>query len=600
MIAFCQLRRGTASGLLPVLLVAIASMVPASAAAADAPSWREQNDAAVEALREADRMESVAAARASRERALRLLDELLATAPPDEASHLRARLDRVVALTVLGQHEQALEAVAELRAADVTLPAYVLSSAGDAATGLRDPRQALRWYEEALATDPDAEAPHAGRIFALADLDRLDRAAEILRDRLATDGGHRDDRLRLALVTAWSGRVDAALDASQALVEEAPEDPEVLLQHGGILLQADRPRAALGVYDRVLAIAPGSRRAAVGRAQALARQGRGAEAEEILQTLAEQDPQWRPLVRARAELAADRAAQVSWDWRRGSGPDREIPGREWRREATLHTARTASGWRLFAGRREAEAEREGRRLHDRRTFAGASLLHGDWRLQAEIDRPDDRFDDGTGWALGVDWRPRDPWTVGVSYAANAFDLPLRAREQGITGDRAAAAVRWQPRAQHSARVSWAEVDYTDGNRSRAVGLSSLHRVPLGRRLTAVLEPGVWTSRQSRQDVPYFSPARDLDVGVAAALEQRLWVRPERRLGHALEVAVGAYDQKGFDLEPSARIGYRVDWDFAPGSRAFVRFSRSRRAYDGVQEYQSRIELGGWWSFGWRR
>lgn len=100
---------------------------------------------------------------------------------------------------------------------------------------------------------------------------------------------------------------------------------------------------------------------------------------------------------------------------------------------------------------------------------------------------------------------------------------------------------------------------------------------------------------------YFSPSRDLSLDLGGAVEQRLRSRPGRRLRHALEFGVGQYRQEGFDAEPTGRLGYRVEWDFAPSSRAYLRLSRARRAYDGAPEYQNRVELGGWWALtGWSR
>jgi biofilm PGA synthesis protein PgaA len=175
-----------------------------------------------------------------------------------------------------------------------------------------------------------------------------------------------------------------------------------------------------------------------------------------------------------------------------------------------------------------------------------------------------------------------------------------ARAQGIIGDRSAFAMRWQPRAQHALRASYAQVDYSDGNRGETFGLASWHRLPLGRRFTLVLEPGLYRGSQRLQDVPYFSPRRDLSLELGATLERRLWSRSGGRVGHALEFLAGQYRQSGYGAQATARIGWRIDWDFATGSHAFLRLARGRRAYDGAPEYQTLLEIGGWWSPAWSR
>lgn len=581
-------------------LAGLLSLLPI-ARATDPESWQRENDAAVADFRAASQAATPAESTKRLQQALDRLESLLSQPAPDAASQERARFDRVVLLAALGRNQDALDAAGELEAAGAALPAYVLSAAGDAAAGLPDPAQALARYEQALARDPGAEAAHAGRLFALADLDRLDEAEGVLRGRLAQPQPSdlaRRDRLRLALVMAWRGRIDAALDDSATLLAGSPAEAEFSIQHGGLLLQADFPRAALAQYQQTLAREPGARRAAVGRAQALDRLGRWDAAREAYADLAAEDPNWRPLARAVQEREADRAPQFAWSLRAAEGPDRELAGREWLREARLASARTAFGWRGVVGLREAEAVFQGRTLLDRRWFGGASLQRGDWRARGEFNRPDDRFSNRTGWALDVDWRPADRWSYSAAYADNAFDVPLRGREAGVSGDRWTLAARWQASAQHAARAGVSTTAYSDGNRNESIGIGSHHRLAFGRRSAVVLEPTLNASRNRRQDVAYFSPERELSLELGGALEQRLWLRPGARLVHALDFGLGQQRQAGFDPDWSARLGYRLEWDAAPGTRLFLRLGRSRRAYDGVPEYQTRLEFGGWWSLRW--
>lgn len=568
------------------------------ALAGETPDWPRENDAAVAEFRAANRAPTPAEALAGLQRALDRLDALLLHPAPDAASLRRARSDRVVVLAALGKNSEALQAVAALEGEGAPLPAYVLSSAGDAAAGLPDPAQALAWYERALAADPGLESAHAGRIFALADLDRLDEAERILRERLkgAPPGpATARDELRLSMVLAWRGDLDEALARSQALLEAWPADADVAIESAGVLLQAERPRDALARYEAALARTPGSRRALLGRAQALERLARWDEAQAAYAALGPQEPGWRPLARARESSEADRAAQLSFTLRTAEGPDRELAGSEWLREARLSSPRSRAGWRAFVGTREAQAEYQGQDLRDRRHFIGASLQRGDWRVRGQLNRPDDGFSDEAGWALDVDWQPADRLSLSLGYAQAAYDLPLRGRAVGTVGDRWSLAARWQPSAQHAIRASLGSTDYSDGNRSETLGLGTSHRSSLGRRSTLTLEPALFASRQSRQDVPYFSPEHDLSVELGGALEQRLWLRPGRRLAHALEFGFGQQRQSGFDPDVTARLAYRLDWDVSPGTRLFLRIGRSRRAYDGVPEYQTRLELGGWWS-----
>lgn len=584
------------------LLLALAGTV-AGQPAPTTGHWRAENDAAAAELREARRADTVAESHRLAEAALARLDALLASPAPDADSLRRARLDRVVALVAAGRHGDAVDAVAALERDGVPLPAYALSSAGDAHSALLDPQTALARYEAALALAPEDDAAHAGRIFALADLDRLDEAEAILRERIADtalgDAERAADRGRLAMVLAWDDEVDDALVLSAAEVAARPDDGDARTRHADLLLQADRPDAALREYDTVLAAKPDARRARLGRAQALSRAGRWEAARDEYAALAT-DPAWSPLQRALDYEAADRAAQLAFEHGVGEGEDREIAARDERTEVRLTSARSAGGWRVFAGRRDAYAEYQGRPLDDIRDFVGVSLQRDGWRMRAEADRPRDRFDDGTGWAIDADVRLSDEWSLGVAHSHRAFDLPLRAREVGTTGDRTAAVVRWQPWVRQGFRFAAAHVDYTDGNTSRTLGFSAPSRWALPGTATLWLEPGVYASWQSEQDVPYFSPEHDLSLELAGAIDQRLWREGPYRLAHSLQFGVGHYRQDGFGGTGTGRVGYRLAFSRAPGFELYARLSRGRRVFDGEPEYQTRFEIGGWWSFGWNR
>lgn len=561
----------------------------ALAAGVQADELDRKGDAAAALIRDSRLAETpVEAQRALRE-SIDELDEIIAAETADEAQRQRARYDRIVALSQLGLWAEALEAFAQAERRQRHVPSYVISAAGDAAAGLREPEKALRLYERALDDDPADQAAHAGRIFALADLDRLDEAERILRTRLR-QAPHRDDELRLALVTAWGGQLDASADAIAELAAAAPDDAELARQQGSLELLRDRPFAALAAYDRALAQAPGYIGAAVDRIGALDRLGRADDADRVIDTLADDVGEW-PLYRRVVERRRhDRGGMLDSRLRLARGGDREIASGEARTETTVWSPVLAAELRGYAAHRRAYADFRGRALEDERIVAGLRWQYGTLRMQLEVDDSRDALE-ANGAAAALDWRATDDWSLAAAFALNAFDLPLRAREVGTTGDRYGVAFRYSPGGLQWARLSIGRIDYSDGNRRDELGLVGFRRLPLTARLGLTVSPGLFAGRNARDDVPYFSPLRDASAEVSTALEHRIDARLGRRHAQRIEAFAGVYDQKF--QEPELIGGFRYEYSFVPGPgrKWFARVGRDRRAYDGVPEYQTFAETG---------
>jgi biofilm PGA synthesis protein PgaA len=572
------------------LLLLVALLLPASAGwSAPVATPDGDIDRAVAMLSEARRAHSPAAAQQLGRAALALLDDTLAADPPPHARR-RATFDRIVALSRLGMADETLGAFVEAEQQYAPLPAYVLGAAGDAHALRRDVEDALMRYEQALALDPDDDAVHAGRIFALADLDRMDEAAGILEQRLA-ERPNRDDRLRLAMIHAWSGQVARGRADVDELAAAAPDDAELARQQGSLVLIADRPFAALTAYDRALASEPGYVAAALDRVRALDALGRFDEADAVVDSLDAEASDWPPFQRLREQRRRDRGALLESLLRAGRGDDRELAAGEIRSETTLWSPRLRNGLRVYGAHRRAYADFRGQALEDQRWVVGLQLQRGTLRLRVEADEPVDRHVDQRGTRVAADWRAGDSWSFGAEYARNAFDLPLRARAVGTTGNRWAAAARHAWNDQHSARLSIGGVDYDDDNRNSWLGLSSTSRFALSDRLLLELTPAVYGSRNSTDEVPYYSPLRDHSVELGARLEHRIQARVSRRHLQHVEAWGGRYHQRYHAAQQIGGLRWGYRFEIAQARWVTARIGRDRRAYDGVPEYQTFVELG---------
>lgn len=95
---------------------------------------------------------------------------------------------------------------------------------------------------------------------------------------------------RLAVLSAWDGRLDSALALLRDAREVQPGEPDVRLWEAKVLLWDDRYSEALVRYDSLIAEFPERLDARLGRAQTLAWWGHTADAEREYRALAEANP----------------------------------------------------------------------------------------------------------------------------------------------------------------------------------------------------------------------------------------------------------------------------------------------------------------------
>lgn len=575
------------------LLSGPATARPSGAGPSAAERGWQITDEAAGLIRSARRAETPARALAQLDQAENMLAEVVA-APANTALLRRACFDRAVAQSEGGRFQAVIDDFQRDCAGLDPLPAYLLAALGDAWAGQREPERALELYANALALADADDAPHAGRIFALVDLDRSDEAERILTERL--DQGRSlspvDDQLRRVLVRAWSGWSDEAAERIAELRAEDPQHFELMRFAGRIAHLRDRPLEALAALDLALAAAPGHAGVTLDRIAPLDRLGRWAEAEAALAALREQaGDAWLPLLRVEEERRSARAATLGIRLRGARGGVRQIADGEVRSEVILASPVSRHGWQGYLAHRRAYADFRGRALEDEREALGLRWHHDRLRLRAELDRPRDRFVDETGYTLSADWRPVDSWSFGADWASRAFDLPLRARESGVSGDRLALAARFSPAAAWWLRAAASQTDFSDGNRRTDFALSGHLQRPLSHRWGFSLTPAAFWGRSRRDDVAYFSPRHDSSIELAGELRHRISARLAHRHWQMLQGFVGRYDQAGFAAGSIGGLAYRYQIDFEPGRSAWLRFGRDRRLYDGRHEYSSFLEFG---------
>lgn len=418
-------------------------------------------------------------------------------------------------------------------------------------------------------------------------------AESLYAERLAVDSNDQRALHRLGLIYAWSGRHAPAVGLLDRLVAIAPENLEARRDRARVLSWSGDLGGSAAAYRELLARRPDDRESALGLARVLSWDNRLRAAAAAYRGLLARDPDDRDALKGLARVR-------SW-----SG---DLPGAEagWRRAVALdstdlearaglaqtlrwqhrHAAAGAALYRLpDTARRNPDVRRERREL-------GAVIgPRPGVSVTYELDSDENRI---TTLAASAGWRPALPvdLVAGAYYRrADLAQSPLEGRE--ARGARLDARVFLDPGWVLSAGLgrSWSDVPGADGLTGWSAGASSPSREPFG----ASVEYGRWpldaTVRliERRVEVAQgavglrFDPVSSWSATAGASRAVFHGTEPNRRLAGAAAVtrrlpgrwAVGAGVRAfGFDL--NLDDGY-FDPDFYGLAEAFVRW---RPALDG--------------------
>jgi biofilm PGA synthesis protein PgaA len=494
-------------------------------------------------------------------------------------------------------------------------PYWLVNAVADAYLALGRLEPAERLYRRLAEERPDTPQPWLG-LYWTAIEDRRFADARSAVERLAEVPGEEwTARLRAAWLLLYEDRTAAGLERFEELVGERPDD--LAARHGlaTARLWLGRPRGALAEVGEI-ASRVGARVSAelspaelttselspavrIVRASALADLGELAAARDEARALVALVPQnlhARRLARdVDTMLSPEARLEARYDTSdRGFGEvwthlAVEVPlGTRLRLGGGAHLSRAEDereergeveqAYLALSARPNAWLHLAGEVAHD----LGGSLEHGGF------DGGD--FDRGTSARLRAALLPTDRWRFDLGAVVDGWrDLPLRARSAGLVADgwdvgATYRAARWQ------ARAGVGGSDFSDGNQ-RTWGFAAGERqVIAGPFYRAAFGTEVWSSENSRVDVPYFSPANDLSAVLVHRSEWVLAATPERRHVVGLLAQAGVYEQEGFGSGPIGGLWLHSDHDLAGRTVLRVEAGLRSQLYDGERETLPRVSL----------
>lgn len=544
---------------------------------------------------------------AQTDRALGLLERNLREAQQTQGDAptmtLRTRFDRMVALRNRFQMDAVVEEYQHLAQEDVEVPVYALLAAADAFLYRKQPEQARTLYQQILVRQPDDFEAQLGLFYTLIELEEISTARDLI-DRLdqsqptwlvRTDASGQRQHLpnprkiatasAAAMARAYGDQLAESEQRLTALHDLAPANLDLTSALGDVYAARGWPRLARQTYRLGLSLDPHYKALQFGLAQSYlsCREYRLAEASiERLYVRYPEDQHIR-LLHRQWEIHNLRELRLVAGYGDNSGT--ATGNRELFLEGTLFSSPLAYQYRMFLSSRYAFAAfPEGDESY-RRQGVGVEYRGADLEATGELTYNQDG-DDQLGGRLGMRWELDDHWSLPASLELFSRETPLRALRQGITADAADLGIVY--RASELRRISLTAqvLNFSDGNVRRRLSAGFEQRLVTlpSYQLTGIVN--LSASANSRNGTVYFNPERDFSAALTLDNLQRLYRRYERVFSHRLALTIGNDWQKHYADDFLAGFAYEQLWEFASRFELVYGFSRFRRVYDGLPEYQN--------------
>lgn len=522
---------------------------------------------------------------------------------------LRMRFDRLILLNRLGRHDETVAAYRQLSGERQPVPGYALGAVADSLLAQHHPREAGALTRQALQNDPDNHGLHIQLAYAELEAERPRQAlAELERYRqtqppwtTAATGSRKpnwnryDADLTHAMVSGYAGDLPGAQAAVEALLDRAPGNAGLQSALGSVYAMRGWSERALERFRMASTLDPRATSARIGEAESWMALQRDDLARPILAQLRRDHAESHSVERLERAWRRHRGWQgrVYTERGRSDGSDSPLGSDDAGSGIELASPLIGDRWRIAAKAEDRWADFRGERIH--RRYAAAGLQYGYDRLEASLwaGRPRDGIG-GTLLEGELFWRIDDRFRVEAAVARNDPEASLQARAAGISADSLRVGGRYRRDERGEASVQFTHARYDDGNLRDTLSARFSQRVFSRPAFNADAVGGVYLSRNSRDDAPYYNPARDAGLDLGLRLQQLVWRRYERSFQHRLTLSAGPYWERGYGSAWVPSLRYEHEWQFATGRSLLYGVSWSRPVYDGQRERHVSFDLGFRW------
>lgn len=552
---------------------------------------------------------------AEADRAIALQDDALARHGnrPDLATGIRA--DRLVSYDQASRSAVAVNDYNAMLRDGGSVPPYAAAAMADALLQQRQPERAIPLYEASIRSHPGAYAenetdPRIGLTYAYLEAGRYRDAAALI-DRTAAeektwlpapgslrprDNPHKTDAdIAAAQVRQQAWLYREAWQRIDALRAQAPANSTLWRELADVERARGWPRRSEDTLTGASALDPEDIAVRLGMIDSWRELNEFDRVEPALQQVEAVIPRDPQAQLARQAWDRQRGWQFDLDHSRGQGGAPNYGDSDHETEATLQSPLLDDRWRLYGITRLASASLpEGKGQRDRLGLGLRGYARG---LEAYVQALQGIGGESRRNTLeaGVRWFPSDYWTFVLGWSNTGDqDVPLRASYYGVTAHAFDASVQWRPSELGTVKLSGSQDHFSDNNRRRGWQAQWMQRLHTAPWFTFDGGVEVGGARNTRTDVPYYSPACARWATLNGQLENQLYQRYERNWRQRIDIAAGSYHECRYGTGWMASLRYGQT--FAPrGGLSFGwGLGWSSQPYDGRRDKRVTLDLTMHW------
>lgn len=523
----------------------------------------------------------------------------------EDRENIRTRYDYIVALAEDSDMEKAIKAYEDLIKEGIFPPPWVLENVAKAYLYLEQPYKALELYDKALEEDPASFEGRRGKFYTLQELRRWKEAREVLNvlDRelpevLGTGDSVRPNwpKLQIAIDRGWflayEERYRDAQEYFWNLYEAAPANAGIRTGLAHVYLWRGWPRKALREFNIIETLEPENYKALIGKAIALNELAFKEDARDLAKKLLIAHPKDKHVQRLNRLLEVEEMAELTTDFafvRDEDGFQDISAGITLSKPISLYTTLYASTlW-------QQSSDEVDTRFYRRSGLGIRHIFNSSWSIIQQFSMDYDNGDD-FGSLTVINFSPDDYWRFSLSYDSFTTDVPLRARVFGIDSDKFETSITYRESEWRSYHLTLSRLKFSDGNRKEQALLDYEQCLFVKNNWKMRIFLDLYTSRNSREDAPYFNPDHDLNLSVTHMTEQTLWRIYEKAFVHKLFLTAGMYKQSDFANQAIWSIRYQQEHDFSDTHALLWGIAFSRRVYDGNPTHEYGLYLTYTWRF----
>lgn len=510
----------------------------------------------------------------------------------------RARGDLVLALQAAGQPQRALDEYAVLQAGGAAIPDYVSRAAADAWQASGQPQRAHALYSELRSRQPDDFALGMALFFNLMEQNRQEEAYDLI-DRLAAEPADAERRLQAqdnaALARAWSGNLADAQTRYEDLLASAPNNPQLHTRLGYVYLWRGWPRRAGDQFAAALAIEPAIGSARAGQIEALLERNDVSGAAAGLADLQTDMPTAADVERLAQRRAIDQLRELRMQASISRASDAQYSSSDLALDTRLYSRPQHEHYRIFAQDYLARSSFPEGVATFHRYGSGVEYRARDLELSGAVS-VQGGGDSLPGLAVQARRQLDDHWRIGIGAESRSNDIPLRGwLAEDLHGWSLAADAQYRWHESRSLSLGVQQLQFSDDNTRSILSAAADQRLINRPRYKLDGRLALYTSRNTRDDAPYYNPQSDASLGATFTSEWLLSPGYTNGFLQRLAISLGSYRQQGFDTRPTGGLDYEHEWRLQQRLTLVYGLAINRAVYN--QEYETQWRLHG--GLGWR-